>query len=244
VEKLAVALHGFLGTPSDWDQVRSYSKIKSWLCLDYTKIPTLSPEVPLKQWGKNLQNYLQPLSEKNEIFLIGYSQGGRLALHTLLNENLISKAVIISANSGHNLTEEARQLRLKTDQAWAQRFLNMQNSWENIVQAWNSQPVFKNSTSEILRAETPDSRNIAALCLQNWSLSLQQDFSIEIKKKYKKIKWIAGEKDAKYNQASRELKKEIKNLQIDFILNAGHRVLVDEPESLANSIDQFLLIDS
>src|SRR5690606_6539540 len=83
--------------------------------------------------------------------LVGYSLGGRIALHALRDSpDLWQAAVIISAHPGLVL-EEDRVVRKKADQEWAKRF--MHEDWDLLMKSWNSQPVFKNGSQPLLRHE-------------------------------------------------------------------------------------------
>jgi len=74
-----VALHGFLGRPSDWDFLRD-----AGLDVDARELDDI------------------PRSGET---LLGYSMGGRLALHALLDGAKFERAVIVS--SGLGLENEA-----------------------------------------------------------------------------------------------------------------------------------------
>lgn len=106
------ALHGFLGTPSDWDFLRDAGFIIETPPLD-----------AIPQRGDTL---------------LGYSLGGRLALQALLAGARYERAVFISTGLGIE-DEASRAARRASDEAWAQRF--ELDDWDAVIRDWNAQPV-------------------------------------------------------------------------------------------------------
>jgi 2-succinyl-6-hydroxy-2,4-cyclohexadiene-1-carboxylate synthase len=105
-------LHGFLGSPRDWDFLRQAGFAIDTPPLD--AIPT-----------------------KGEI-LLGYSLGGRLALQALLAGARYERAILVSTGLGVE-GEEARAARRASDEAWARRFET--EEFDSAVADWNAQPV-------------------------------------------------------------------------------------------------------
>ena len=72
--------------------------------------------------------------------LLGYSLGGRLALHALLHApELWAGALVVGADTGLADPKE-REARVRWDAAWAERFLN--EPWEDVLRDWDAQAVF------------------------------------------------------------------------------------------------------
>jgi 2-succinyl-6-hydroxy-2,4-cyclohexadiene-1-carboxylate synthase len=87
-----VALHGFLGLPSDWDFLRDEFDVRA---IDVLR---------------------EPIPDTGEL-LLGYSLGGRLALQALLGGARYQRAVIVSTR-----VSDAEGDRRERDEAWARRF--------------------------------------------------------------------------------------------------------------------------
>jgi 2-succinyl-6-hydroxy-2,4-cyclohexadiene-1-carboxylate synthase len=211
---LKIALHGFLGLPSDWN-------IPGVIAIDYLKTNGLGPEVSLLDWGHNFCDYVSKQFGRRPLTLLGYSQGGRLALHALrARPELWSEAHLISTNPGLQ-TEFDKQARKKLDKHWADRFLN--EPWNKVLGDWNSQPVFA-SDPEPGRKENQFNRQALAKCLESWSLGNQDDFREWISETKLKITWWAGENDEKYKAIVSGLK--IGSSQSKKIVpETGHRVI-------------------
>lgn len=110
---MIVALHGFLGRPSDWNGILPDEALKPDL---------FSPDFGIPE---------------GEI-LIGYSLGGRLALQNLHKYNY-KAAVIISSHPGLD-SEEEMKARREHDEKWAKRFES--DPWDILMKDWNGQGVF------------------------------------------------------------------------------------------------------
>lgn len=105
-------LHGFLGSPHDWDFLRD-----AGFAIDTPPLDAIPPR------GDTI---------------LGYSLGGRLALRALLAGARYERAVFISTGLGIE-GESARAVRRASDEAWAQRF--ELEEWGSVINAWNAQPV-------------------------------------------------------------------------------------------------------
>jgi len=234
-------LHGFLGRPEDWKPVEDYLAQENlrFFVPDYFRIPRLSPLQNFEQWAKNFNSWAEAQTQgQGKNILVGYSLGGRLALHALAdNPALWNKAVFISTNPGFNdphhsfdnLSEE-RKKRWLSDSKWAANFMN--SPWESVIQAWNAQPIFSGGENEPQRAEKEYSRDTLSLALTQWSLAQQKNMREVLKQNCEKISWLVGEDDEKFADAAQLLKIEIPELHVQ-LLNAAHRIPYEAPQILA-----------
>ena len=133
-------LHGALGTASDWQafahtmtnrgmQVRM---VDLWRFLDCCpRSLAATAEAINNEAGTNTKTNI----------LVGYSMGGRLALHALLTkDHPWSAAIIISAHPGLADPVE-KSARLQQDTAWSVRCLH--DPWESLIEQWNSQGILQ-----------------------------------------------------------------------------------------------------
>jgi len=238
------ALHGFLGVPADFSQIKLPT---DWQmnAIDYLHVRELSPENSLKDWGNNFCKYVLAkektvagnVPDQPKRWLIGYSQGGRLALHAFFeNPFLWQGLILLSAHPGiraaDKLTEDTERLhRQQFHQQWVRRF--EKQDFDKTVEQWNAQPVFAGSKNEPKRLEKNYNRHQLAKCLSHWSLSLQKDFHPQIKACQNKIFYIAGEFDEKYKQIGRDLERLNPNVIATVAPESGHRVLFDNPDFIS-----------
>lgn len=236
------ALHGFLGLPSDFESLKEHcirlQPDLKWHSVDYLKVRELSPQNPLASWGAHFNQYVQKSSEKNETHvLLGYSQGGRLALHALKdNPSLWKSTILLSANPG--ILEGERPARLANDQRWANQFLNENFAWT--LKQWNSQNVFRGSKNEPQRSENQFNRHQLADCLVNWSVAQQENFAAFLNQSSSSILYVAGERDTKYVQIGQAIANANRRVDCEILADSGHRVLFDQPIELSRRIIRFL----
>ena len=162
--------------------------------------------------------------------LVGYSLGGRLALHALASQpELWSRIIIVAAHPGLQSPVEKAE-RLANDESWAQRFII--EEWSTLLGSWNSQGVFAGSVKEPERREQAYSRESLAKALRIWSLANQGDLRQVISDHQDKITWVVGERDEKFKAIAVELKAMAPKLNLQIVKNSGHRVLFDAPQEL------------
>lgn len=243
-------LHGFLGKSSDWALVKSHLSLKDGTRVfspDYFKEPQLGPQHDFKTWAKNFNAWVESLGcAKERNVLIGYSLGGRLALHAFENQpELWSKLVAISSNPGFDDNLDSfdpnsipRKERWLNDSFWAEEFLK--SPWDSVIKSWNAQPVFGQGDKEPLRIEKEYSREQLSLALTQWSLALQKNFRSLLEKSTDQVALYVGEQDEKYMQMAAGLKESIPQLRIEVIEEASHRVLFDNPKALATKLARFI----
>lgn len=243
-------LHGFLGRPSDWAPVKSHLPPgEGWRIFtpDYLKENSLTPQFKFEQWAKNFNHWVETQGcrgQKN--ILIGYSLGGRLALHALEQSGeLWSQLLLVSANPGFDDEFDSvdsrsfeRTQRWMTDSFWAEEF--RKGSWDSVVKNWNSLPVFSGGSEEPRRIEKDYTRENLVLSLTQWSLAQQRNLRSVLKANPKKVTVVVGMLDEKYLQLSEKLKSEIPALQVELVPEASHRILFDQPKRLAEKIRQLL----
>ncbi|HEY8269683.1 MAG TPA: alpha/beta fold hydrolase [Pseudobdellovibrionaceae bacterium] len=246
MEKIKIiSLYGFLGLPADWDLIRSYLMVSplahqfEWWSVDYMNTPGLDTECDFTAWAKNFNNSVQQKFAVGPRILLGYSLGGRLALHALKrNPELYDQAIFISTNPGLQ-SEKDKEERAKTDQRWSEQFLK--TPWAELMSTWNAQAVFKDSLSEPLRLEAAYDREKLARALVEWSLARQEDFQEFILQRGSQILWACGEKDIKFASQAMELQRSSSQLRAEIFPRASHRVLFDQPHDLAQKIISFLI---
>jgi 2-succinyl-6-hydroxy-2,4-cyclohexadiene-1-carboxylate synthase len=255
MSKKAISLHaisGFLGQGRDWSAVIPIE-------ISFTTSDFFSPNsrMSAQKQALDLVSLARAVNQEARSFvgprvLLGYSLGGRVALNCLeqsieANPGLRfwDAAVLVSTNPGLSRSED-REARFRSDQVWAKRFL--EEDWEKLMNAWNSQPVFQARTEgselplslEAMRLEKSFSREKLAQVLLQSSLGKQKDFRSFLKQIQIPILWISGTEDAKF----RELAEEMATLNSKFktlsVSGAGHRVPWEKPEVFGEAVKQFL----
>lgn len=201
------AIHGFLGLPSDWE--------------NFDVMPVeIEKAASLTDWAKKFNARIAVEGAGFRNYLLGYSMGGRLALHALVDQpELWEGAILVSTNRG---IKEGKQERIESDEVWAERF--EKDPWYQVVADWMAQPAFKDSKGP-LRLESDFDRVQLGEQLRNFSLGRQEILNSN------KAHWVVGEKDISY----REMQP-----HAIVVPNAGHRVIFDNPKRLNEIIAQII----
>lgn len=213
------ALHGFLGSPLDWQAILPKGK---QTCMDLFEEKSIA-QPSLRCWAERFISLVEKDGHSSRI-LCGYSLGGRLALHALsLAPKLWSKAIFLSTHLGLE-HEEEKQLRVAQDKLWAERFLT--GEWEPLLAAWNSQKIFERDLPLIQKKTvTLSLREAYAAALQNWSLGLQRNFLQEVNSLQMPILWLTGEHDRSSRQRAKKISFSHSNSIEYSVPGAGHRLL-------------------
>lgn len=233
-------LHGFLGRGEDWGALSA--------ALRDAHLETVTPDLfgkPLAQQSMSrwADEFVQRVIRTGggDHALVGYSMGGRLALHALLAApDLFTRAVIVSAGLGiEDLSE--RDARVGADEQWARRF--EKEEWSVVNDAWNSQEVFRDSLTAT-RHEPDFDRGALAMALRHWSPAAGEPLAGRLPSIRASVLWIAGERDGKYVEQGRRAVRLIPRADLLLLADAGHRVMLDQPERFNDAVRNFLLSEA
>lgn len=220
-------LHGAVGLASDWRGVGKQLAARGVgsRAVDLWRFLDCCP-MPLDEFGA-----LFSAEAAGEVVrgsgrvLVGYSMGGRLALHALLADPLPwQAAVIISAHPGLEDAGE-RAMRRAADADWASRAL--MGDWASFLSDWNKQPVLAggemdDSTGRASRLG--QRRREIARSFVDWSLGAQQPLWDRLAEITIPVLWITGADDDKFTRLSRRAAAMMPNAAHLAIEGAGHRV--------------------
>lgn len=234
---IITALHGFLGRPNDWstlfhghalqNKIQAIDLFNSW------------PILEMRPWAAQLNAHVEKIQvSATPRVMLGYSLGGRLAMHAILQKpELWQAAVIISSHLGLTSVEE-KSKRKENDEQWAQRF--ERDAWENILRDWNGRDVFQNDSFQFIRTETDFSRKTLAAALRQWSLSQQEDLAERIGLLKMPVLWIAGADDHNYVHQTKRLNLQNPRSKVVLVPEAGHRVPWQHTQQFLSELSNFL----
>lgn len=239
-------LHGAVGMASDW---RGFAKALaataiSSRAVDLWRFLDCCP-LPLTEFGKTLN-----AEAGVEVFrgsgraLLGYSMGGRLALHSLLEQDHPwQAAVIVSAHPGLE-NEAERSSRRASDAEWATRALA--GNWQEFFTAWNAQsllgttPLRDNQASGSLVMR----RREIARSFVDWSVGVQEPLWDRLNEIAVPVLWIAGENDPKFLALAERAVSLMPNAHFAIAPGAGHRVPWEAEAWFAEQVARFVKLGS
>ncbi len=235
-------LHGAVGMAADW---RGFAKNLapaglSTRAVDLWRFLDCCP-MSLPEFGKALNAEAQgEISRNRSRTLLGYSMGGRMALHALLeNDHPWQAAIIVSTHPGLE-SEADRAPRRSSDAAWATRALS--GNWQQFLHAWNGQSVLgptpmrdpQASSSLVMR------RREIARSFVDWSLGAQDPLWHRLAEISIPVLWIAGKNDAKFLALAQRAVSLMPAAQLVIAPTCGHRVPWEAPDWFADQAARFL----
>jgi len=243
-----IALHGFLGRPSDWDVLRSAMPWAEFEAVDlWPLVGGVLAGPPWAEVDAVLEREIRERARREPLaptIVLGYSFGARLALAVealALGTLPVAGACLVSCHPG--LGEEdldTRAVRRVNDEAWALRFET--DTEEEIRQAWDGQPVLASSAAAPGRAPwtLPASRRALAVAMRRFSLAGQPDFSERLRRWRTPLLWVTGDDDWKFGDLAAWLHETGARAEFASCPHAGHRVPWDNPVEFAALVRRWL----
>lgn len=179
--------------------------------------------------------------------LLGYSQGGRMALLAALHcPTSVERLVLISANAGIE-QDQARRNRATQDDALAARIEMI--GLERFIDAWTSDGLTSTERSDpASRVRDRDIRmaNTAAglaRALRGYGQGAQPVVWSKLPTLTLPVLVVAGAEDDQYRAIATRMASEIPNAQLMVVQGASHNPLVDQPEATLEAVSAFINSD-
>lgn len=171
--------------------------------------------------------------------LLGYSLGGRLAMHALLScPELWSAAILIAAHPGGGDDAEREAVR-RRDARWAERCRG--EPWPTLLADWDGLPVFGGRPNQSPRSPDDLDPELCAQMFTTFSRADQADLRAPLADApLPPILYVTGTEDSRYGALGAELAALVPSLGHAEVEDAGHRVPWDQPESFATMVGRFL----
>lgn len=238
------ALHGAVGRSADWrglsDDLRAryQGELGELRRLDLWRFLDCCP-MPLAKFGETLAAEIARVDP--EPVLLGYSMGGRLALHALLaRPDLWKAAVIVSAHPGLK-DESGRAERRQRDAEWSA--LALKGEWAEFLERWNGQSVLGGSVKMPDRMKLKGRRASVARSFVDWSLGAQQDLSPDFGQIACPLLWVTGARDEKFTRLAEAVVPRISDGRHIIVPDCGHRVPWELSEMFVDHCGRFLVAE-
>ncbi len=227
------ALHGAVGMAEDWrafsSEIEGVRRLDLWRYLDCCSMS-------LEKAGAAIAREIARVDDAP--ILLGYSMGGRLALHCLLAQPKMWKgAVIVSAHPGLS-GEEEQIARRQKDAEWSA--MALKGEWEVFLDRWQAQGVLDGAVEMPDRLPLKSRRASVARSFVDWSLGAQKDLRGDLRKVDCPVLWITGEKDHKFTSLGAEVVEYFPQATHRVIPECGHRVPWEKPDDFQRSVRQFI----
>lgn len=236
-----VFLHGFSGDQREWQPVGEHLAVFSRLYLD---LPGHGESADIgvtsfTQLDELLRNTLNSYNILN-YWLVGYSLGGRVAMHFACTQPVGLQGLIVEG--GHpGLTDETqRQTRLLCDGQWAQRF--RAQPLTDVFSDWYQQAVFASLNTEqrqeLVALRSQNNGAMLASMLEATSLAVQPDLRAALRNAPFPFHYLCGEFDSKFRALAAEV-----SANCHVIDDAGHNAHRERPDGVTHCLAQILRLD-
>jgi 2-succinyl-6-hydroxy-2,4-cyclohexadiene-1-carboxylate synthase len=236
-----VAVHGFTGTGRDFEAL--------WEALAPAGVNVLAPDLPghgqsdvpvpidaytLPAQLAVIEAALEQAPRAEPILLLGYSMGGRLALHYLRHHSL--PALLISASPGLKTPAERAQRR-KEDEQWIQ--LLESGSAAEFKQRWLSQPILQPASDPPLEAWRKAREATPPHSLHGWAQTLRAVGNGRLPSLWPTLPslppltLVTGEDDLKFKATAEAMCTGNRGFRHQSIAASAHAVHLEAPGALA-----------
>jgi 2-succinyl-6-hydroxy-2,4-cyclohexadiene-1-carboxylate synthase len=241
-----VLLHGFTGSARSWEDVcPSLFDAAQLVRVDLAGHgQSLSPEdvsaYTLEATTRDVTRMLDTCGF-DTVDLLGYSMGGRAALHFAVHaQHRLRRLILESASPGvEDDAERAR--RVASDDALAERILR--DGLSAFVDEWERQPLLLPAAH--VSREVRERQH--ALRLQNTPLGLanslrgmgagqQQPLWSRLSALDVPVDLIVGQNDARYCAMAQRMAASLPRAQLTVVSKAGHTVHVDQPARFVKAV--------
>lgn len=224
-----VALHGFAGSGRSW-----------------AALPVKAPDLPGHGAAVGRPVSFQScvaaaLADAPERFvLVGYSMGGRIALHVALAvPDRVERLVLVSTTAGIQDPAE-RAARREADEALAAEI--ERGSMDDFVARWTAQPLFAGDPPDVVerwKAEIRDNQPAGlAASLRGVGTGAMAPLWDRLGELEMPVRVLVGERDAKYRALGERLVSALPAAEgLAVVPGAGHGLLREAPQAVATAID-------
>lgn len=241
-------LHGFMGRGSDWQRIVEQLQ-ETFYCI--------APDLPghgdtIAHEGS--EGFAMPtvaegvrhmLAQRGitRCAVVGYSMGGRLALHLAATyPHLVRAAVLESASPGLR-TDEERQARQQHDERLAVRLET--TPFGEFLEQWYNQPLFvplrhHPSFGRVVEQRRNNTPTGLATSLRRMGTGVQPPLWDALSHIEQPLLLLAGEHDEKFVRIGNEMATACPHAQLRIVERAGHTIHVENEQSYTEHVRLFL----
>jgi len=235
-----VALHGFTGQGADFGPLRDF--LPPGTSLAAPDLPGHGSKKLLKDLSAySLPAHLAAISEAAtapQVTLLGYSMGGRLALHwAIAHPERIRRLILVGASPGLATPEERDERRL--GDATLAEFIRTRGL-EAFFKYWHNQTFFqpmlslpKEQLDPILARRAQNNPEGLAMSLENIGTGTLPSLWHRLKEIRFPVDLVTGEHDVKFTRLAHEMGAHLPKARHSLIEGAGHAVHLEKPSDLA-----------
>jgi 2-succinyl-6-hydroxy-2,4-cyclohexadiene-1-carboxylate synthase len=243
-------LHGFTGSTRSWDEVRS-ELVGSARVIALDLIGhglSASPDDPRRYtlaWSACDLLALLDALELEQVDVLGYSMGGRVALYFALHHVQRVRRLILESASPGIQDDAERERRVQSDEALAQRVLT--RGIDAFVSEWQRQPLLQPAphvSAERRAAQRAQRLNNQPIGLANslrgMGTGQQGPLWPKLSDLQLPVLLIVGEHDLRYRETAARMHDQLPASRLCIVPGAGHTVHLDQPRCFVHHVTNFL----
>ena len=229
-----VLLHGFTHTGASWDPVvAALPERYRALAPDIRGHGSASERAPV-----TLAAVLGDIADiaPASFTLVGYSMGGRIALHVALAlGGRVDRLILIGASPGIADALE-REVREETDERLA-KWIDGASSIEEVARRWEQTPVLAGQPPKVAafvhRDRLHNTPGGLARALRGLGTGALPSVWGRLGELQMPVVLVVGERDVKFIGTAERMADEIRHARVVLVPGVGHAVHLEAPEALA-----------
>lgn len=231
-------LHGFTGSGRSWDRVRPALAERAQLVMVDLIGHGQSPapdDVERYSFERCVADLLAVLDELEieRADVLGYSMGGRVALHLAVHAPERVRMLLLESASPGIEDVEARLQRVQSDEALAKRIEAF--GVEAFVTEWEQQPLLavvdQGSAAEQHEQRLHNNPRGLANSLRGMGAGRQEPLWERLPTLQMPVRLLVGERDTRYQAIGERMQSLLPQTELTVCPAAGHTVHVDQPEA-------------
>jgi 2-succinyl-6-hydroxy-2,4-cyclohexadiene-1-carboxylate synthase len=235
-----VLLHGFTGSTDSWRTQGETFAHRGFhvIALDMlghgrSSAPDEPQRYAIEHCRTDILAALQQSGiHAGEAILLGYSMGGRIALHTALSGYF--RALILESATPGLSTEQEREQRMRSDEALASCI--EQYGVESFMDYWERRPLFSTQLAMPLRLRQQLRQQRLQNNVTGLSNSLRGD---QLSALTIPVLLITGSEDSKFTKIAEEMLPLLPQAQHTIVPESGHTVHFEQSEAFATIVYKF-----
>lgn len=246
-------LHGFSGSHEQWHPfVASWSNYATLIAVDLlghhlSDAPSKAERYQVEHTVRDLVAILDQL-KVDKATVLGYSMGGRIAIALAELAPHKVEGLILESTSPGLATASERELRVKSDEALAERIEIEGIDW--FAQYWGQLPLFeslKQLSSDDQHKLDVQRRSHKAIGLANSLRGIgtgaQPSWWSQLHKLTMPILIIVGEQDDKFHRIAMQMQQALTGAEttLEVVIKAGHNAHMEQPQSFATIVEKYIL---
>ena len=245
-----VLLHGFSGSARGWGEFgRLLEREFTTVAVDIvghgsSDSPRAVEHYRMAQVADDLVKAVQLAGFERATWL-GYSMGGRAALHIAAAHPEAVESLVVIGGSPGLATHDEREARVAADEALAERI--ERDGVPAFVDYWESIPLF-DSQKRLPRAIQDSVRAGRLACnpqglansLRGMGTGAQEPLHERLSIFEFPVLLMAGAEDAKFAEIAREMAAAIQDSRVHIIPEAGHAAQLEQPDACAERVRAFV----